>query len=54
VLWDNYKKRAPVPTRGGKVTYEESPRMYNFHYVFLAIFGLSFLLAVIVIAAFSR
>ncbi len=42
VLWDNYKKRAPVPTRGGKVTYEESPRMYNFHYVFLAIFGLSF------------
>jgi len=50
VLWDNYKRRAPAETRGGIVTYEGSPRMYNFQYVFLAIFGLFFLLVVIVLA----
>jgi hypothetical protein len=53
VLRDSYANKEPLPTRGGRVTYEESPRMYKFVHGFLAFVGVFFLI-VISVNAFSR
>lgn len=54
VLRDNYTNRVPVSTRGGKLTYEQSPRMYKFVHGFLVFVGVFFLIVLISLNAFSR
>jgi uncharacterized protein RhaS with RHS repeats len=39
VLADNYKRRAPVHTRGGLLRYEEKPSTYRFVYGLLVFLG---------------
>lgn len=54
VLADNYKRRAPVPTRGGVLTYGEKPRAYNFAFGLMAFIGAFFLVVIISLTAFRR
>jgi hypothetical protein len=44
VVADNFKRKAPVHTRGGLLKYEENPRGYMLAYAITAIFGAFFLL----------
>ena len=41
VLGDNYKRRTPIPTRGGLVTYQKDPSWFKAAYGFMTF--LSFL-----------
>ena len=43
VAADNFRRKAPVHTRGGLLKYEENPRKYLVPYVVIVIFGLGFL-----------
>jgi hypothetical protein len=43
VLADNYKRRIPIPTRGGLVTYQKDPSWFKAAYGFMAFLGLFFL-----------
>ena len=54
VLADNYKKRAPIPTRGGIVTYEENPRTYKFVYRLMVFIGAVFLVVITSLTASNR
>jgi len=54
VLADNYRKRAPLLTRRGIVTYEERPRTYKAVYGLMAFLGVFFLIVLISLTAFSR
>lgn len=53
VLADNYKRKAPVHTRGGMLKYEEKPGTYRFVYGFMAVVGALFLLVFLALIAFS-
>jgi hypothetical protein len=52
-LADSYKRRAPVPTRGGLVTYEKRPNWYKAVYGFMAFLGLFFLFVFLVLNIFG-
>lgn len=54
VLADNFRKRAPLWTRGGMLTYEEKPRIYLLVYSFMAFLGVFFLLVFITLNIFQR
>ena len=47
VLARNFREKAPIPTRGGIVHYEDQPRLYKLVYGFLffvGVFGLLILM----------
>lgn len=54
VLADNYKRKAPVPTRGGVLRYEEKPGTYRFVYGFMAFLGALFLLVFLALTLIGR
>ena len=48
VLWENYRRKAPVPTRGGTVEFSKHPNMYRANYFLLFFMGaVAFLILVI-------
>jgi hypothetical protein len=53
VLAYNYKRKAPVPTRGGWLTYEKNPLGYRLLYIFMVFAGLFFLLAFLILNIFG-
>jgi hypothetical protein len=53
VLADNYKRRAPIYTRGGPLRYEERPTTYRLH-GFLTLLGAFFLFVLLALNIFPR
>ena len=49
VLAQNFKKKAPIPTRGGTVRYEDRPRLYKLIYSFLFFVGAFALLVIFIV-----
>jgi hypothetical protein len=54
VLADNFRRRAPLWTRGGMLKYEEKPRTYRFVYSLMLFLGVFFLLVLIALNIFQR
>ena len=54
VLAVNYRNKAPVPTRGGLLRYEERPRAYNFVHGLMVFLGVFFLIVIVSLTVFSR
>jgi hypothetical protein len=53
VVAENYRRRAPVPTRGGLLRYEENPRLYRFVHGFMLFLGLFFLVVFLTLNIFG-
>jgi hypothetical protein len=53
VLADNYRRRAPVHTRGGLLRYENNPQRYRLVYGFMLFLGLFVLFVFLVLNIFG-
>ena len=53
VVAENYRRRAPVPTRGGLLRYEKNPHLYRFVYGIMLFFGLFFLFVFLTLKIFG-
>jgi hypothetical protein len=49
ILIRNFTEKAPIPTRGGSVQYEDRPRLYKLIYSFLFFAGIFVLLVLILL-----
>ena len=53
VVAENYRRRAPVHTRGGLLRYEKNPHLYRFVYGIMLFFGLFFLFVFLTLKIFG-
>jgi hypothetical protein len=53
VLANNYKRRAPIHTRGGLVTYEKDPNWYKAVYGLMTFLGLFSLFVFLILNVFG-
>jgi len=52
VLNRSYEKKTPMLTRGGRLRYEQQPRLYNAMYLFLSFVGVFIVVTLILLWAF--
>ncbi|MBC3919507.1 hypothetical protein H8L32_18615 [Undibacterium sp. CY18W] len=53
VVNQNYRKKLPIHTRGGMVSYTDSPRQYKISYAVMYFIGIGFLFTSLIITLFS-